>query len=258
MKSSKTKRLLNISVNILVYAFLALAIISLVFAIFAKSDSDGAVTVFGRQVRIVVSESMAKCDETDVSSFDIKDIPLKSAVFIECVPKDAAEADKWYGALEPGDVLTFKYLYSKQEVITHRIIEKDRNDNGGYTIVLEGDNKTGDVKLLRQTIDTSNRNSPNYVIGKVTAVSYPFGLIVHTLMQPVGIAVIIMLPCFVIILLEVLRIVRYLSEEKKKKAQAVTETKDNEIEQLKAQIEALKKQAELGSPTSSDFDDKNV
>jgi hypothetical protein len=243
MNLSKTKRLVNISANILVYAFLALAVISLVLAIFAKSDSDGAVTVFGRQVRIVVSESMEKCDDTDVSAYEIKDIPLKSAVFIECVPKNAEEADAWYEALKVGDVLTFKYLYSTQETITHRIVEKKSNDNGGYTLFLEGDNKNGDVKLLRQTIDTSNGNSFNYVIGKVVSVSYPFGLIVYTLTQPVGIAVLIMLPCFVIILLEVLRIVRYVSEEKKKKAQIVTEAKDNEIEELRAQLEALKKQA---------------
>ena len=234
---SKTKKVLNIVVNILVYAFLALAVVSLVFVMFSKND---AVTVFGRQVYIVVSGSMEKCENTDVSDFEIKDIPVKSAVFIECVPKDAAQADEWYSDLQVGDVLTFKYLYTTQETVTHRIVEIEENGDGGYTIQLEGDNKGEGVTLARQTIRTEEVDSPNYVIGKVTSVSYPLGVVIHSLTQPLGIAFLVMIPCFAIILLEVIRIVKYLGEEKRKKAEASSLEKDDEIEQLRAQIEALK------------------
>ena len=92
MKSAKTKKMLSLSVNILVYLFLALAVVSLIVAIFSKSKGDGAVTIFGKQVRIVISDSMEKCDNVDVSAFDIKDIPVKSAVFIDTVPEDEEEA----------------------------------------------------------------------------------------------------------------------------------------------------------------------
>ena len=97
MNTSKTKRILNVIAYILVYAFLALAIVSLVFAMFARSKGEGAVSLFGRQVYTVATGSMEKCEETDVSSFEIKDIPINSAVFVECVPTDKADK-RWAGA----------------------------------------------------------------------------------------------------------------------------------------------------------------
>ena len=251
MKSAKTKKMLSLSVNILVYLFLALAVVSLIVAIFSKSKGDGAVTIFGKQVRIVISDSMEKCDNVDVSAFDIKDIPVKSAVFIDTVPEDEEEAKAWFDAIEIGDVLTFKYLYTTQEVITHRVVTKEAKE-GGYLIGLEGDNQPDGSVVLRQTIDTSNTNSPNYILGKVTAVSYPIGLVIYTLTQPVGIAILIMLPCFVIIVLEILRIVKYLNAEKKRQHEADSQKKDDEIEALKLQLEALRAQAAASDSTDSE------
>ena len=68
---------------------------------------DGAVNFFGYEMRTVLSDSMEKCDETDVSGFEIKDIPVKSLVFTETVPTGEA-AEEWYANLKVGDVLTFK------------------------------------------------------------------------------------------------------------------------------------------------------
>ena len=78
MNNPKIKKILNIASNVLLYLFLAVCVCSLVLTIFAKKDSDGTPEVFGHQLRIVVSDSMAKCDATDVSDFEIGSIPIRS------------------------------------------------------------------------------------------------------------------------------------------------------------------------------------
>lgn len=71
---------------------MAVCLVMLVMSFFARR-SDGAVTLFGNlQLRIVLSPSMAKSDQTDVSQYEIKSIPAKSMVFVKTVPEDETEA----------------------------------------------------------------------------------------------------------------------------------------------------------------------
>ncbi len=131
----KWKKALFVTLNVLTYVFFAMCLMLLVLSTTAKKTPDGTISVFNRQLRIVVSSSMEKCEQTDVSKFKIKDIPVKSVVFIQEVPEDKAKAEEWYGNLKIGDVLTFKYKYVSQETITHRIIEIEELE-GGYRITL--------------------------------------------------------------------------------------------------------------------------
>ena len=80
MKNNETlKKFWNIASTVLVYLFIAICIFSVVIAIASKKDSDGTATIFGKQMRIVISPSMEKCDQTDVSKFEItQDWKLKS------------------------------------------------------------------------------------------------------------------------------------------------------------------------------------
>ena len=71
------------------------------------------------QIRIVTSESMEKGSK-ETNQYKIKSLPLKSMIIIEQV--DNNHEYEWYQSLKVGDVLTFKYVYIKQETITHRII----------------------------------------------------------------------------------------------------------------------------------------
>lgn len=230
----KAIKVINIVFTVFLYIFLAFSLFLLVISITSKRDADGAVNLFGAQARIVLSPSMEKCDQTDVSAYEIKDIPVKSMVFIELVPENSDKAQEWYSKLQVGDVLTFRYVYTRQETITHRITQIQPT-TGGYIITLTGDNKNDDSGVLSQTVDTSLADSPNYIVGKVTGQSVFLGTIVYAIKQPLGIALIIILPCSVIIIYEVIKLVSYLTEGKKKKQQ-------EEIEQLKSQLEALKNQ----------------
>ena len=232
-------KILRIIFNVILYAFMIICLFGIVLTIFSKKDIDNTAIIFGYQMRIVQSPSMEESEFTDTSEFEIKDLPVKTVIFIEVVPEDEAEREAWFADIKDGDVLTFKYLYTRQETITHRVVDKIAKETGGYLIYLEGDNKASEEGVLTQVIDTSDENSPNYVIGKVVGHNYPLGLLVYALKSPIGLIFIIFIPCLVIIIFEVVRIINVLNAEKKAKAKAKEEEQLNELEELKRKLAAL-------------------
>lgn len=244
------KKIAGIAANVLVYFFLALCLFAVIVTVFAKREADGTARIFGYQFRTVASESMAKCDQTDVSEYKIKSIPLGSMIIIESVPSDEDEAAEWYASLKVGDVLTFRYVYETQVTITHRIVAIRDNGQGGYYIDLEGDNKYVGQDQLEQTLDTSLDGSPNHAIGKVVGQSYILGLFLTLLKSKLGIIIIIMLPCILIISLEVYKIVKTLTDDRKKRDREEHERKDNEIRELRRQL------AELQGQSTEETEDK--
>lgn len=244
--------MLKIVGNVLLYTLLVFCLFAVIVATVSKKSADGAARVFGYELRIVRSDSMEKSEFTDVSGFEIKSLPVKTLLFIECVPTDSAEAEAWYEDLREGDVLTFRYVYTSQETITHRITKKEKKETGGYIFYLQGDNKSGEYSALTQRIDTSQVESPNYVLGKVTGQSFVLGLLLYALKTPVGIVCIVILPCLIVIGLEIARIVGVLNSDKKEKEKAERERQLNEIEELKKQLALLQKgegETEKNSPT---------
>jgi len=242
MDKAKYKKIGNIVLNILLYIFLAICIFMLLITVLSKKDSDGAANIFGYQMRVVTSDSMAKCEFTDVSGYKIKHIPIRSMVFVKTAPDDPEALDEWYRSLKKGDVLTFRYVYTTQVTITHRLVSDPiAKQGGGYILELAGDNISSESGQLRQTIDTSVPNNPDYVIGKVTATSYLIGLIISFLMQPLGIVLVIILPCFIIILLEVIKIVRVLMKGKRENELREIEKKESELEELRRRLAELEK-----------------
>jgi uncharacterized membrane protein len=256
-KTKLIKKVGNIAANILLYVFIALCFVSIFLTISSKRDEDGTATIFGVQMRTVLSPSMEACEQTDVSGFEIKDIPTGSMVFIDVVPKDPDEAARWYADLNEGDVLTFKYVYVKQETITHRITDIKPNENGGYTIQLEGDNKSANSETLTQTIDTSKKTSPNYVIGKVTGQSLVLGLLVSLLKSPAGLIFVIIIPSLIIVILEILKIIRILGADKKKKDEEEKERRQNELDELKRRLAEYEAAAEKMPSAESERTEAN-
>lgn len=252
MDKNRVKKLWNIFLNIIMYVFLILCVFTVFITVSARRATDGAAEIFGYQMRIVVSDSMAKCENTDVSDFDIKSIPVRSMVFVKTMPKDKDKANEWYDDIEVGDVLTFRYVYTTQETITHRVIAIEEKDTGGYIIELKGDNSASEQGALVQVIDTSVPNNMNYVIGKVTGKSYLIGLIISFLMTPLGMVLIIMIPCFIIILLEILKIIGMLNADKKKRERAAAEKTERELAELKEKLARLEAQQTVAEEKPAD------
>ena len=266
-KGKVWKKVGKIALNVLLYAFLALGIFSIIISIVSKKSSDDAASIFGYQIRFVQSQSMESCDGVDVSGYDIGSIRMKSLVFIDEKPEDEAKLQDWYKALKVGDVLTFKYevVTNRQETITHRITKIEENGKGGWKIYLAGDNRASDGNgdglvdggsyvPLEQIIDTSDVDGFNYIIGKVTGKSYLLGLLIYALQSPVGIVCIIIVPCLFIIGLEVIKIIKVLGEDKKKRVKEEQEKTLSELEELKKQL-ALLQQAQQ-NPTNPEEENK--
>ena len=250
MDKAKIRKIGKIALNVLLYIFLALCLFAVFVTVTAKKDADGATEIFGYQMRIVTSDSMAKSEFTDVSDYKIKDIPVRSMLFIKLVPDDPEEKDAFYRSLKVGDVLTFRYVYTTQVTITHRITAITEKETGGFIIELAGDNKSSKDGTLTQVIDTSIPNSTNYVIGKVTGQARGLGTLISFLKQPIGIILLIILPCAIIIFIEVLKVLRMLSADKKQREQEEKDKKDSELEELRRRISEMERAQAASSKTS--------
>lgn len=238
----KGKRIVSIAGNVLLYLFLAICVLSVVLTVFSKKDIDGAAELFGYQMRVITSDSMAKCELTDVSDHDIKSIPLRSMIFVKLMPRDEEDAEQWYRTLKVGDVVTFRYVYANQVTITHRITAITEKETGGFLIELAGDNKNSESSQLYQVVDTSIPENNNYIIGKVTGQCFLLGFVISLLKNPLGLVLVVIVPCFIIILLEVLKIVEIYSAERKQRQQEEIQKKDSELEELRRKLARLEKQ----------------
>ena len=235
-KSKKAKKVFKVVLNVLTYLFVALCLVAVVFSITGKKSEDGATEIFGYQLRVVKSDSMARYEGFDTSSFDIGAIPVGSMVFVESVPTD--KKAEWYGALEVGDVLTFRYVYGgTQYTITHRISKITPKGDGNYVFELKGDNKASENSdTLEQTIDTSFTESTNYILGKVVGQSRFLGFVVTIIGSPVGLICVVIVPALIIIIFEVVRIVGLFKKDKKEKEKESVKQMSEEIELLKKQL----------------------
>ena len=247
-KKSKVKKIFGIVRNVIFYIFLALCAFAVVMSLASKKDSTGAVNIFGHQMLFVRSDSMGKSEFTDVSDYDIGSIPVRSMILIETVPEDPEAAAAWYDDIEIGDVLTIRYTYTTQETITHRVTDKQEKD-GGYIITLKGDNKTDEnADTIEQTIDTTQADTSfNYIVGKVVWHNYPLGLLIYAVKQPVGIVGLVIVPCLIIIIFEIIRVVNAFGAEKKKKYAEEKAQTNSELEELRRRLEELQRQTEANA-----------
>ena len=239
------KKLLSILGNVLLFTVLGLLAIGVLLTALGGRDRDGTVTVLGYQLRLVTTDSMAACDKTDVSEFRIGSIPARSLILVRTVPEDREEAEEWYAALRVGDVLTFRYLYTTQVTVTHRILSIEREEEG-YCITLAGDNRADGEGLMTQIIHTADTNSPNFVLGRVVGKSYLAGLLLSLLRRPVGLVLLVILPSLIVIVLEILRIVSLLQGERRRRAQEEAAERERELEELRRKLARLEGAEENG------------
>ena len=244
IKNAKLKKALKIAGDVLLYFFLALCIFMVIVTISSKlgerKTGVSGVELFGYRMLVVTSESMEKCELTDVSGFEIKDIPLRSMVFVETVPEDPAKADEWYSQIKVGDVLTIRYTYTSTVTITHRVTAITAVE-GGYRIELAGDNRTDETGMLYQVIDTSEP-SVNFVVGRVVAVNRPFGIFMNFIRQPIAMVLIVIVPCAVVVVWELIKIFRVLAADKKQRDAEERAQRDRELDELRKKLAELEGQ----------------
>ncbi len=253
MEKKKVKKILATIGTVLLYIFMAICLLAVLLTIFSKRSEDGAVSLFGHEMRLVLTGSMEKSDMTDVSGFDIKDIPANSLIVTENVPEDEEEAEEWFANLKEGDVLTFRYIIGGgQETITHRIILIEPQAKG-FKLTLRGDNRTENEGVqIVYTDELTNPEPGNYVVGKVVFTSLALGEIVYILQKPVGIALVVIVPASIIIILQVIRIVNVFAAEKRKKAAEREAKQSDEIELLKKRLAEMEMRQGVPEGTMSE------
>ena len=160
-------------------------------------------------VKIVVSSSM---DGEPRTEYEIQTIPTGSMIFIHKVTDDS-----FYSSLKVGDVLTFNYLHPTERtnmVVTHRIVAISES-GGVYTYTLSGDAIEDDpTNSSTQTVTSDSGD----VIGKVVGVSHALGALTVFVSGWEGKVVLILIPCAILIVSEVVNIVKILRKKEQPEA----------------------------------------
>ena len=263
---SKAYKIVNIILDVLFVAFAVFAITAIIFRSTTSNNKNGR-SINGTQLRTVQTGSMAENNHIDpetYKTYEIKTLPINTLISIKEVTEK--NSDKFYSDLKVGDVVTFVYYTTinnkkGQYVFTHRLTAKDEVTDG-YRLTLMGDAEkpSGGVQIV-YTNPTTAEQSFSYVIGKVTWSNHPVGEVVSFVKSRNGILFLVVLPCSLLFIYEIGKIIYLINKDKKAKKQlkmAETETQLNssqaEIEALKAQLAALQNKEEQGK---ADIDGHN-
>ena len=267
-KQSKVRKIISIVLDALFISFAAFAVVAIIFRNTTSNNKIGN-SINGYQLRTVETGSMSENNHIDpetYKSYSIKTLPVNSLIRIKEVTEKNAE--KFYEDLKVGDVLTFVYYTSingklGQYVYTHRLIEKTPALDG-YKLTLMGDAEqaSGGVQTVYTNPATAEQ-SFSYVIGKVVWMNHPMGEVISFLKARTGILVLVVIPCTLLCLFEIGKIVFYVYKDKKEKkmikegaTQAELDSNQAEIENLKAQLAALQNKEQEATKVDEEIDKK--
>lgn len=238
--------------TVLTMLLTCIAVFSFAGAIILKLNNQ-TFSINNKETRLVISESMGKCDEFDTTPFNIKSIEKGDAVIIEKAPSNEGQntyyvdLNNWVKEnVTTGDVLTFSYMVNgKPATITHRVIDI-KNFEDGYQIKLQGDfrEKDGIVGIQIIYTNSTNPNAFNYLIGEVIKVSSFAGFIMTLLTSKILLVILIIVPCCGIIIYNIIRIIVTLKKDKEEKELIAKEERNKELSNKDKEIEELKKQLE--------------
>ncbi len=217
---STAKRVWKIIGNIIMWLFIAFAVVVTIFAFSAQSNSDGIPTVAGKVMSPVLSESMAPT----INKGDI--------IFTEKISDEAKEN------LKIGTIITFKADLDgdgSPEINTHRIVEvidsdsfvqyRTKGDNNAFN-----DDYTVDPSDIISVFDENN-DTKIPVLGSV----------INFLLQPTGFFIVIVIPLIIFFLFEIIMFVRKIMEVKNAGKKQISAA-DEELIKQKAIEEYIRSQ----------------
>ena len=205
---NKAKKIGGIVLNVLLWCFVAFALLTTILAISANSGADGVPSVGGKVFLSVESDSM-------VPTFKKGDL-----LFAKKLNDDAKKE------LQVGDVVTYKIDLNGDgvyELNTHRIVEVLRDSDGQVSrYVTKGDNNAQNdapVACERVLCRWGNKGSEG---GKDGAKIGGLGGFFATLQKPVGFLLIIVLPLLLFFVWELVRFIRTLLAVKNRGKRQIT------------------------------------
>ena len=224
---SKSKKVWGIIGNVVMWLFIAFAVVVTIFAFSAQSSSDGIPTIGDKVMSPVLSDSMSP-------TFNKGDIIFS---------RKLADADK--STLEVGQIITFKADLDNNgttEINTHRIVNVIKD--GGYVSY-----KTkGDNNFAEDSYDVSSTDVISvYDENKDTRIPL-LGSILNFLLTPAGFFIVIVIPLILFFIFEIVMFVRKLLEVKNAGKKQITE-EDEELIKQKAIEEYIRSQQEAQKKT---------
>jgi len=238
---TKKRKIIDIVGYSLVGVLGAVALAFLIVTIVFKSK--GKCLSFGNtEIRVVLTGSMEWNEKTDPADkqYEIKNIDINDAVYIDKKPTDETKLKETYDSYKVGDVLTFYYVTNGQRVvITHRIDSKNTFSDG-YVFGLQGDNQEGGTPGTQYIYTSTNNPNPlNEIIGKVYKVNSSLGGFLTAISSKTGIICLVIVPAGLIFIYESYKLISFLVKEKKATQKVKLDSKDEEIEKLKAQLKEM-------------------
>lgn len=243
--TAKTKKILNIVLDVVIAIVLAFAVFLAVVSIRSKAKGFSQYTeVFGTAYLAVASESMDAPMPDYVPEGKLEGFAKGDLISIKLI--DEAQAKK----LEVGDVITFntRYLESDKFVLnSHRIIEINTDSEGNViSYVTKGDNnelKDGSAVSISDVVGVYQ--------GKASGIGHVFLFMGST----TGFFVCIVLPTLLIVVYCVVNLILVIKKEKKVQTAEAELEKDAERERIRAELLA-EMQAEKAQQ-SAPKDDEN-
>lgn len=160
MNKEQTKKVVNITLNVLLWVFVALALVATIVVFSASANAKNVPAVGGKCYLNVQSDSM-NAEKPDWVP-ENKPEGFRSGAMI--VGEYIAENDSAVDALEVGDIITYEWdinrdgQFSRGEYNTHRIAEIERDVNGHIiTVKTRGDNP--EYSGLEQGVSETVRRS---------------------------------------------------------------------------------------------------
>lgn len=232
---TKTKKVLSVIANVLVWLFVAFSLVTTLMVFSAQADADGVPALFGKSMITIVSESMSP-------TYQKGDL-----IFIDKVVGKDGVLDR-VTELEVGTIITYWAPIDingdgkLNDINTHRIIEKV--DNGFKT---KGDHNQAEDGYTVYYADVIGVGSENARIPGL-------GAVIGFLQSSLGFFLCIVLPLILFFLYELYNFIKIMLEEKAKKAPVSKETEE-EIKR-RAIEEYLKSMQNEQAQQETEKDDK--
>lgn len=237
MDKQMIKRIASIVVNVLVWAFVVLAILVTVLVFAAQGSEDGVPSIFGKSLITIETNSME-------DTYQVGDLVFMTKL------TDEEKYD-----LKEGDIITFRTSVDLNgdgkigDINTHRIYEVI---DGTLTVVTKGDNNPA----------PDNQGSNPYtvhhsdILGVCTETGRIRGLgsVINFLRSSLGFFLCIVLPLILFFLYELYNFISILTKERAKRAAVTAKETEEEIKR-RAIEEYLRSQAEKApAPVESPSD----
>lgn len=219
------KKTLKVVGNILLWLFVAFAVVITVLAFAAQSDSDGIPSLGGKCMLSVLTNSM----EPNIMTGDL------------IIGQKLSETEK--NSLQVGDVVTFHM--DEVNLNTHRIVEV----HDGYYIT-KGDNEEANIGNVTETVNAKK------IIAKWTGKRYgKLGSALAFLQKPTGFLVVIVIPLVLFFIWELYKFIRTALAVKNEGKKQITAA-DEEMIKQKAIEEYLRQQKEAEEKAADNTENK--